>query len=170
LEKSDEAKVYMDSGRNVPSNIAAPILEKLWAYIPKKLESGNIIVLDGVVRTPEQVTTAELRNIPFLRVVFEVSRKHLFIRGDKRVVCPICRFSTDKSGYCPKHPTTVLVKRSDDSEDKLQARIEEYNRDIPQILELYDSSNTPYYWLNANGSKREVQRNFKHLCLNLSKK
>jgi len=108
-------------------------------------------VLDGFPRTLaqaeklEEVATSQGKELTaiLIKVPAEVLEKRL----TGRRTCPICNetynlyFKPPKSdNVCDFHPATRLQQRSDDSLDKVQVRLETYQRQTEPVIDYYQRS------------------------------
>lgn len=111
----------------------------------------NGYVLDGFPRTIAQaemlegLATAQGKDLT--AILIDVPPEVLEKRLTGRRTCPVCNetynlyFRPPKSDtVCDFHPTAQLQQRSDDSLDKVQVRLETYQRQTEPVIDYYRRS------------------------------
>lgn len=160
-ELGKEAKSYMDAGKLVPDDV-------INAMVEKRLQEPDCqkgYLLDGFPRTLVQAEAfakiAERIGKPVECVLaLEVDSEELKERITGRRVCPKCgavyhihNFPPKKEGICDKCGSE-LIQRSDDTVEKLTARMEEYEKNTKPVIDFYDKENVVTH-INA-GQKPEL--------------
>lgn len=141
---SEKIKVYIDNGELVPEDI----MDEL---ITKRLENAdtqNGYILDGFPRTMTQVkfleTYLEKNNSNLDAVInLETPKEEIIDRIVNRVICPNCNAIYNLKynkpiveGHCD-NCDTILVSRSDDTIEKVEARLKEYENKTYDIIKYY---------------------------------
>lgn len=153
-ELGREVKKYMDRAMFVPDSLTMQILKE--RLKEKDCQSG--VLLDGFPRTvfqAEQLQT--LLNVDvaiYLKVKLEV----LLERVKWRFVCPKC-----KTIYTITDGITVncslcgesLIKRSDDTEEKVRFRFDEFQSQTKPVVDFYMKSDK-LFLVNAGKSIKRV--------------
>ncbi|MDR4479521.1 MAG: adenylate kinase [Nitrospira sp.] len=140
-----EAKKSMDAGQLVPDNV---VIGMVRAKLAEPL-CENGFVLDGFPRTVPQAE--ELNGILHDRALrldrvinFRVSREDVIRRLSGRRSCPKCQsvfhvdFAAPKvSGECDRCGG-VLVQRSDDKPETIEARLKVYDEQTAPLIAYYE--------------------------------
>lgn len=167
MKNDPEAKIYMDKGQLVPPSISNRIIDDLMQDIKNHLRQGEILLLDGVIRTVKQAEAFESAKINLLRIVFAIDSKHLINRAANRRVCPVCQRSYNRDGFCDDHPMEKLIRRVDDDSQILRERLSIFHNNNSAILDFYSGRNISYYTMFSDGTPAEVQKTFSELCLRI---
>lgn len=150
--ESIELKNIMAQGKLVPDEFIIKALEQKI----KKLNIDKGVILDGFPRTIEQAKYLDklfmegqiLSNSDVLAVAISVSDKQIIKRISGRFACIEC-----KSGYhdifkptkivnkCDHCGSTKFLRRKDDNETTVKARLKTYNRDTSPIIDYYEEKN-----------------------------
>lgn len=138
-----KAKYFVDKGLFVPDYITNALFE---AFFAKKNYRNQI--LDGYPRTPEQskflLELIEKNNskIDFVLVVDNTDER-IISRTVKRRICPKCKkvyhleYKPPKDGKCVCG--TEVIQRSDDTEEKIKSRLNEFRQKaLPALNYLKD--------------------------------
>lgn len=139
-----EAKKYVDQGLYVPDEITNGIVKERLA----KADCDNGFLLDGFPRTTAQaealddMLAAEGKRIDYV-INLKVDRDLLLGRLTGRRICKSCGstyhvlFNPPKAeGVCDKC-SGELYQRSDDTEEKVGTRLDEYNNKTAPLLQYY---------------------------------
>ena len=150
--ESAELKNIMTKGQLVPDEF---IIEALEQKI-KKLNIKAGIILDGFPRTIEQAKYLDklfsegqiLSNSNVLAIAISVSDEEIVRRISGRFSCVECKsgyhdvFKTTKiANKCDHCGGTKFLRRKDDNETTVRARLETYNRDTLPIIDYYEKKN-----------------------------
>jgi len=111
----------------------------------------NGYVLDGFPRTIAQAEMLEglatAQGNDLVAILIDVPAEVLEKRLTGRRTCPVCNetynmyFRPPKSDtVCDFHPTAQLQQRSDDRLDKVQVRLETYERQTRPVIDYYRNS------------------------------
>lgn len=138
-----KAARYVDRGRFVPDDITNALFEAAF-----RASDGQGLVLDGYPRTPEQAAfllEAAARAGTRLDLVLVVDNddEAIVARTTGRRICPACgkvyhlQYKPPREGrYCTACGTEVIL-RSDDTEERIRTRLEEYRtKALPAIRHL----------------------------------
>lgn len=139
-----EAKQYMDQGKLVPDEVTDKLVEERLAQ--KDCENGYL--LDGYPRNLHQAKalesiTKELNREVDLVINLEVSYEELVKRITGRRLCKNCGAIYHIDFNPPKNEGICdicggeLYQRSDDTEEKLKTRTEEYQNKTKPVIEYY---------------------------------
>jgi adenylate kinase len=105
-------------------------------------------VLDGFPRTAAQAgmleSLAERQEKKLKAILIDVPQDLLEKRMTGRRSCPVCGeiyniyFKPPRMDCkCDAHPEADLVRRADDTEEKVRVRLDTYNRETAPLLEYY---------------------------------
>ncbi|MBT4762993.1 MAG: adenylate kinase [Bdellovibrionaceae bacterium] len=156
-----EASRYMDEGKLVPDSIVIGMVEE----VLEKLNGQNFI-LDGFPRTGTQAEALEnLLKVFKLNIGKVISIKVpedvLIGRLTGRRVCKGCGAvfhqeakPTQEEGVCDSCGGDV-VQRSDDKEDVIQQRLEEYENNTKPVKDFYEKQ-SKLVEVDGLGSAEEV--------------
>lgn len=137
-----KAKYFVDRGLFVPDYITNQLFE---SYFAKKEYSGQ--VLDGYPRTVDQseflLDLIDEKNTTIDFIVWvENTDKKIIKRTTKRRICPECgkvyhlKYDPPENGKC-KECGTEVIQRSDDTEEKIRKRLNEFkDKTLPAIKYL----------------------------------
>lgn len=143
-EEAIKIKGYLDKGELVPEDIMDDLITK--RLEEKDTENGYI--LDGFPRTMTQVKFLENyleKNNKKINAVINLKtpKEEIIDRIVNRVVCPNCNAIYNLKynkpiveGHCD-NCDTILVSRSDDTIEKVEARLKEYETKTHNIIEYY---------------------------------
>lgn len=139
-----EAKTYMDQGLLVPDDVTNRMVKERLSMD----DCLNGFLLDGFPRNLDQahalnLITEEL-NRPLDYVInLDVHYEELVKRITGRRLCPTCgaiyHTETKKpevDGICD-NDGTPLIQRTDDTEEKLQVRYQEYKQQTEPVIDFY---------------------------------
>lgn len=142
-----EVQAIMASGKLISDELTLKIVRDRTS----KPDTAGTYVLDGYPRTAVQAEQLEVlakeqgKEIQAIEV--DVPRDELMKRLTGRRSCPICGeiynvYSKPPrvDGFCDDHPDTPLDHRADDSEEKVQVRLETYDELTRPLLEYYERS------------------------------
>lgn len=143
-EYGKKAKSYMEAGTLVPDSVVIDILLKEIKNTKKS------VLLDGFPRSlPQAEAMFEANILPNLVIEFAISDEEALKRSRNRVVCSKCGtpYSTAEPSRMPKVAGKCdldgceLVKRKEDSEEKVLARLKEYMDISYPALEYFKEKN-----------------------------
>ncbi len=144
-----KAKYFVDRGLFVPDHITNELFKSFFG----KKEYKNQ-VLDGYPRTKEQAEYLLdlLKNkdskIDFV-VWVENSDEKIIKRTVKRRICPKCKkvyhleFKPPKDGKICKECGTEVIQRSDDTEEKIKSRLNEFRKKALPAINYLEENNIP---------------------------
>jgi len=151
-----KAKYFMESGKFVPDSITNALFE---AYFAKSGYKG--MVLDGYPRTPDQskfllkLTKAKGTNIDAI-VLVDNEDEAIVKRTIGRRICPKCKkvfhieFKAPRDGrFCTECGAEVIL-RSDDSEEKIRSRLQEFQDKALPAMELLKTKGIPVATVPGN--------------------
>lgn len=136
-------KRQLDAGELASDEIVKDLLEKAI----NQHQDFQGYIFDGTLRNLNQTkflhsfwsTTA--LDEPFL-IVLEISDKEAIKRISSRRICPKCNFITFTASeddlVCPKCGT-LMVKRSDDTPEAIQTRLEIYHNNTEPVISYFQS-------------------------------
>jgi adenylate kinase len=140
-----KARELMDAGKLVPDEVVIGIVQKRLG----EKDAANGFVLDGFPRTIPQADALEAALAKIGKQVdrvlsFEVPAELVVERISGRRSCPSCgtiyHVTTSppkRMGFCDKDGTG-LVQRSDDAEEKVRARMVEYEKLTAPLKAYYE--------------------------------
>lgn len=139
-----EAKSYIDKGQLVPDTVTNNMVQGFLQKIP--LNKG--VVFDGYPRNTEQAqalddilkpTSRRLEHVIF----FEISDNQVVSRLSGRLLAPksgcvyhITNKPPKKAGFCDQSGEK-LVKRPDDQEETIRARLKVFHKENQALLSYY---------------------------------
>lgn len=144
-EDSKEIKDYMDKGLLIPDEKITELLEK----VIKSDDAKKGFILDGYPRTVSQADalgkTLKKNKMPITAVInLETPEDEIVKRITNRLVCPNCKAIYNEvtappisEGVCDVCDSK-LVKRSDDTEEKIRKRLKEYEEKSYPLLGYYE--------------------------------
>lgn len=145
---------FMDRGDLVPDNLViSVVMESITPLVG--------FILDGFPRTLEQakVLKSKLHELgkPIDKVLFlDVSFEMAKARNLKRFICNTCGFSPmPHETACPRCGGD-LTKRTDDNEEAITRRFQNYIRDTQPLVDFYKSEGI-LLQIDANLSVEEVR-------------
>lgn len=160
--RTDIGKVVADimgRGELVPDDVLFKILEEELGT-----DKEEVVLLDGYPRNVEQAKTLSAIGTknPVMGVVHvDVPKEMLVERLSGRRTCGSCSATfhvvtnpPQKNGVCDRCGE-VLVQRPDDSEDKVQKRLEVYETSTEPVLSYYKNTNA-YFRVDGVGTTDEV--------------
>lgn len=133
------AKDFMDNGKLVPDDVLIPIV-KAHLDTPEVQDRGWL--LDGFPRTVAQANVLEESGvIPDLFLLIEIDDSELVTRVTGRRMDKETGVIYNLFNKPPPAdiPADRLIQRSDDTEEKLKARLEMYHSNVGPIVEVYQS-------------------------------
>jgi adenylate kinase len=151
-----KAKYFMESGKFVPDSITNALFE---SYFAKSGFKGQ--VLDGYPRTPDQskfllkLTKAKGTKLDAI-VLVDNEDEAIVKRTIGRRICPKCKkvfhveFKPPKDGkFCTDCGAEVIL-RSDDSEEKIRSRLQEFQDKALPAMELLKKKGIPVVTVPGN--------------------
>ncbi|MDC0864449.1 nucleoside monophosphate kinase [Rickettsiaceae bacterium] len=161
-EESKLLSNYMNSGKLIP----ADLVNKIVKQFVDSLESRTSCVLDGYPRNIDQADFLSKNIDAKLTVIFfDIDRDVVVKRILGRISCPKCGTIYNKyfnkplkDGLCDECVSISLVSRSDDTQDTILSRIEEYEKETFPLIEYYNKSDIRFFTVNANRSSDEVSQ------------
>ncbi|MBP9765069.1 nucleoside monophosphate kinase [Candidatus Babeliales bacterium] len=162
----------IEQGQLVPDDIIAQLVAD-WLMSHEQLPSG--VIFDGYPRTLQQAETlygllqTRLRSFNVLLVKFEINVNLLVDRIVNRVVCADKKcaqtyslkqlpLGTHQCLAC----NSELIRRSDDTPETLQQRLNVYFEHEKQILDFYAQKHLPIVVLDGSLAVQAVFENFKN--------
>ena len=162
LDDNEDSKLlakYMKEGKLVPSDLVNKIVRKF--ILSDVCKDGCI--LDGYPRTLEQAEYF-IENIDanISTIFFDVSDEVATKRILGRIACASCNRiyneyfdKPKKEGVCDKCGSKEFSARSDDDEDTIVARLEEYKNNTLPMIEYYKKKGK-FFAVHAGESKDKV--------------
>jgi adenylate kinase len=145
-ELGKKAKEYMDSGNLVPDEVVVGIVaERL-----QEADCNGGFLLDGFPRTIPQadalgVTLEKMGRKLDAVVLLDVPDEELMKRLTGRRICRACgeefhvMFKKPKTdGVCDKCGGTDIYQRSDDNEESIGKRLQEFHRQTKPLADYYE--------------------------------
>lgn len=123
----------------------------------------GLVILDGYPRTPEQAQFA--LTIPRVQcvVVLDCPKEELYRRVRMRRYCPYCDRTFAKNLVCCGKQ---VIRRGDDTIDILNNRLNVYDSNINQVLDILNKY--PIYTVNSNQSVEQVKQDvLNSICLSI---
>ncbi|SRR5882724_2142287 len=145
---AEEVREVMDAGQLVSDDLTVRLVRERTA----QEDCRNGYILDGFPRTPAQAATleklAEEQGKQITAILIDVPHELLAKRMTGRRNCPVCGelyndyFKRPKNdNYCDFHPDTQLVRRADDKQETVAARLATYDEQTRPLLEYYRAAN-----------------------------
>jgi adenylate kinase len=138
------AASYINQGKFVPDYVSCDVVK---AYFLEN--DGDMVIIDGFPRTIGQAKELQILlklfpQVRFFAIHVKLATDIVKARICKRFMCGGCQaiYSKEsfKSGFvCPKCGSNEMTTRKDDSEEVVQTRIDEYERNVTDLLDLYMS-------------------------------
>ncbi|QSO48009.1 adenylate kinase [Alicyclobacillus mengziensis] len=165
-----EVKLYLDSGRLVPDELTIRVV----ADRLNQPDTENGFLLDGFPRTLPQATAletslGELGKPLDYALYIHVPQDILLARLTGRRICKVCGATYHvvyhpplKEGVCDKCEGP-LYQRSDDTEDAVKTRLEQYAQTAP-LVEFYRDRNV-LYQIDGQQDIDEVYRDIRTVLL-----
>ncbi|MEF8848043.1 MAG: nucleoside monophosphate kinase [Candidatus Thermoplasmatota archaeon] len=144
-----KAKYFVDRGFFVPDYITNKLFE---SYFAKKDFQGQVI--DGYPRTLNQsrflmeLLEKEDSKIDFI-VLVKNSDKRIIERTTKRRICPKCgkvyhlKYKPPDDGKFCKKCGSQVIQRSDDTEEKLRSRLNEFKEKTKPAIDYLEDKSIP---------------------------
>lgn len=154
----------VDNGLLLPSDI---LFKKILTPLLTKITKKKPIIFDGIPRNIAQfkkfnkIIKKLNINEPIL-VYFKIPQRIVIERIKYRKICPICNkvygpANTEyKKNICIKDKTN-LIKRKDDTKEKIKKRIDIFQRETAYLIK-YFKNNKKYIEINAEPSILEVNK------------
>ncbi|WFQ91630.1 Adenylate kinase [Mycoplasma feriruminatoris] len=155
---------YMNAGKYVPDEIVNKIVDQFLTH------SNDKLIFDGYPRTLEQAKSLEKmleqynKKIDYVFYI-DVNHEILIKRITNRLVCPVCKASFNLETRKPKNDNlcdfdnTKLVKRSDDSLDKVKIRLQTYTDQTLPLIDYY-KTNSKFIEIKADDLSAEQVFNY----------
>ena len=143
-----EARRQMDRGRLVADDVMIGLVRERTA----EADARDGFVLDGFPRTVPQAealdaTLAERGLTVDVVLYLWVGEEELIRRLRGRRECPVCKRAYNAEGapsrdgiHCDDHPTAELAARSDDGEEAVRHRFEEYRTKTAPLVDYYTAT------------------------------
>lgn len=135
---------YTDNGKLVPDEVIIKLMEQRL----KMLDCKEGFILDGFPRTVEQAEAfypmlKRLKKTITAVINLETTEEEIIDRVIHRLVCPKCKAVYNiktmppiTAGICD-YCDTKLVKRPDDTEEKIKERLLEYHEKTEKLVDYY---------------------------------
>ncbi|WFQ90808.1 adenylate kinase [Mycoplasma feriruminatoris] len=155
---------YMNAGKYVPDEIVNKIVDQFLTH------SNDKLIFDGYPRTLEQAKSLEKmleqynKKIDYVFYI-DVNHEILIKRITNRLVCPVCKASFNLETRKPKNDNlcdfdnTKLVRRSDDSLDKVKIRLQTYTDQTLPLIDYY-KTNSKFIEIKADHLSAEQVFNY----------
>lgn len=144
-----KAKYFVDQGLFVPDYITNALFE---SYFSKKDFKNQI--LDGYPRTSEQskflleLLQKNNSKIDFI-VLVDNTDDRIVQRTVKRRICPDCKkvyhmeYKPPKDGKYCKNCGAEVIQRSDDTEEKIRSRLNEFHKKAKPAIDFLENKDIP---------------------------
>ena len=144
-----KAKYFVNQGLFVPDYITNELFK---SFFEKK--NFRKQVLDGYPRTQNQaefllnLVKEQSASIDFV-IMVENSDENIIKRTVKRRICPKCKkvyhleFKPPKDGEFCKECETKVIQRSDDTEEKIKSRLNEFREKALPAIKILEENNIP---------------------------
>jgi adenylate kinase len=158
----EEIRALQAAGRLAPDELVIRVVEERTAQADCK----NGYVLDGFPRTLAQAQMLEKlaaqQHNQLIAIAIDVPLEVLEKRTTGRRQCPVCGeiynmyFKPPKADEtCDSHAGVRLVRRADDSIDKVRVRLETYEKETRPLLDYYAASKR-LYRVDGNGDRETI--------------
>ena len=157
-------KEYMESGLLIPDDFMFKIVETRL----KLIDCNDGFILDGFPRTKEQadgfynLLKKIKKNITAV-INLETPETEIIERIKNRIVCPKCKSVYNlktaipiTDGICDKCDTP-LIKRKDDTEEKIVERLKEYYSKTFELVDYYKKTGK-LFTVNATSSLNKTSK------------
>ena len=157
-------KEYMEAGHLIPDEFMFKIVEARL----KLIDCNDGFILDGFPRTKEQadgfynLLKKIKKNITAV-INLETPEKEIIERIKNRIVCPKCKSVYNlktavplTEGICDKCDTP-LIKRKDDTEEKIVERLKEYYAKTFKLVDYYKNTGK-LFTVNATSSLNKTSK------------
>jgi adenylate kinase len=146
-ELADEIRQVQAAGKLASDDLVIRVVQDRTA----RPDCANGYVLDGFPRTPAQAEMLELlaaeQGNEIAAIVVDVPCDLLERRATGRRSCPVCgeiyniySKPPQKEGRCDLHPDAVLIRRADDTAEKIKVRLDTYNEQTKPLIDYYATS------------------------------
>ncbi|EYU31805.1 hypothetical protein MIMGU_mgv1a0039952mg, partial [Erythranthe guttata] len=165
-EIGNKAKEYMSSGRLVPDEIVTAMVT---ARLSLKDVKDRGWLLDGYPRSAVQAESLEKLNIrPDIYILLDVPDDILIDRCVGRRLDPLTGKIYHVKNFPPENEEIKarLVTRSDDTEEKVKARLQIYKQNVDSLVSTYSDAMNKNNWrgiptrLNNIPHSREIRKYF----------
>lgn len=142
-----EVKEILASGKLVPDNVTYEMVRERTS----REDCRGTYILDGFPRTPKQAEmleelAAEQEKV-ISTILIDVPFEKLEQRLTGRRSCPECGeiyniyYKKPRvEGFCDNHPQAKLKHRADDTQEKVNVRLETYEENTKPLLKYYEDS------------------------------
>jgi adenylate kinase len=145
--EAEDIHTTQTSGKLISDDIVIEMVRERTA----RADCKDGYVLDGFPRTLAQAETLEQlaadQDKELMAILVEVPKDVLEKRLTGRRTCPVCKeiyniyFKPPRSdNRCDFHPNALLEQRSDDALEKVQVRLETYEKQTRPLLDYYQQS------------------------------
>jgi adenylate kinase len=145
--EAEDIHTTQASGRLISDDVVIGVVKERTA----RDDCRNGYVLDGFPRTPaqaemlEKLASSQAKDL--IAVFVEVPTEILEKRMTGRRSCPVCGeiynvyFKPPRTdNVCDRHPNSQLEQRSDDSSERVQVRLETYEKQTRPLIDYYKKS------------------------------
>ena len=152
LENADtplarEVKEVMTRGQLVPDDLTIRLVKERTSQD----DCRNGYILDGFPRTPAQAASLEElaaeQHHRIVAILIDVPTSLLEKRTTGRRKCPVCdeiyNLETKpprNDNFCDFHPTVQLVRRADDNEETVRARLATFEEQTRPLIDYYKAA------------------------------
>lgn len=148
---AQEVRAVQSAGRLISDELVIQVVDER----TNREDCTRGYILDGFPRTTAQATMLEKLAVDqrhkvlavFVNAPFDILEK----RTTGRRTCPVCGeiynvyFKPPKiGGACDLHPEAELLRREDDTSEKIKVRLETYKQQTEPLLEYYKASKRLY--------------------------
>jgi len=166
---AEEVRVIQQSGNLIPDELVIRVVEDRTA----QEDCSKGYILDGFPRTAAQAEMLEQlaarQQKKLSTILIDVPLEQLQQRMTGRRSCPVCgeiyniHFKPPANdNRCDLHPDAELIHRADDTAEKVQVRLETYNRETEPLIDYYQRTGR-LHRVRGTASPEEIYREIENI-------
>ena len=166
---AEEVRVIQQSGNLIPDELVIRVVEDRTA----QEDCSKGYILDGFPRTAAQAEMLEQlaarQQKKLSTILIDVPLEQLQQRMTGRRSCPVCGEIYNiyfkppaNDNRCDLHPDAELIHRADDTAEKVQVRLETYNRETEPLIDYYQRTGR-LHRVRGTASPEEIYREIENI-------